>query len=181
MGVPRSGKTTFAKMIMNNYKNFSIVQADVIKSAYIDLCRYNAKQNYSNEIIVDESATQKLISSCFDYYTNYEPNINFILDTFDFNLEAAKEYVNKGYIIIVFGYPNITVAEAIENTEKYDTELDWTYIESYSRKNYLFKIYIMDSKKYQKECEMNNIKFVDTSKNREDVLNNLFKWLNDKL
>lgn len=30
VGVPRSGKSTFARMILKNYSNYSIVRADII-------------------------------------------------------------------------------------------------------------------------------------------------------
>lgn len=122
-----------------------------------------------------------MVKRCFDIYIKYEPNINFILDTCDFSIEDVKEYIKQGYIVIVFGYPNITVDEAVKNTIKYDTELDWTYTESIYRRKICFENYIDESKELEKECRKNNIKFVDTSKNRETELNELFEWLKIKI
>lgn len=56
---------------------------------------------------------------------------------------------------------------------KNDTKLDWT--KDYSRKEIeaMCKEYIEISKKNLDECKKRNIKFIDTSINRNNVLNNL--------
>ena len=35
LGAPRSGKSTFAKMILKEYSNYNLIQEDVISSAYM--------------------------------------------------------------------------------------------------------------------------------------------------
>jgi len=177
LGVPRAGKSTFAKMILKKFPNYNIIQHDIIASAYSDTVRCIKKDN---TIPYDMEFVDLLLNKMFFYSVRYEPKLNFILDSRGLEIKDINRY-RYGNIILVFGYPNITPQQCLENFSKYDTIDDWTYIEPEWRLKILADIYVDDSKKYEEKCRELNIKFVDTSNDREKVLNELMIWLENEL
>ena len=75
--------------------------------------------------------------------------------------------------MICLGYPNITPTEVVSNWRKYDTDLDWTKKKSYEELIQIAENEINKSKQLQDECQKYNVKFIDTSNNRNDVLKKL--------
>ncbi len=179
MGVPRAGKSTFARMILENYKKYSLIQSDIIEGMYLTMCRQQALNESKTKVTIDLSIGKEMTKSCFEAYIDYEPDLNFILDTSSLDIESMLKYIKKGYIVIVFGYPDITVEEKVKCIIENDNKSDWTYIESEETIKKLVNIYIERSKEYQCVCKEYNVKFVDTSQNREEVLNDLMFWLKE--
>ena len=81
-------------------------------------------------------------------------------------------------------YEGIDVAIGFENFEaikKYQTEKDWTFDRS---DDYILehsKHWISISKEYEKECKELNIWFVDTSFDREEVLNHTLESIEEMI
>ena len=174
LGVPRAGKSTFAKMILNKFPNYNLIEGDTIANAY--LCTLKETSN-NNVITYDTNFSKKLIKQIFINSSECEPTLNYILDTSFLDLDDIKDLDYKNNLIIVFGYPNITVEEEILNLLKYDTENDWTYREPEWKKRNYIDYYIKSSKHYEEECKKLNLKFIDTSKNRQETLNELLTWI----
>lgn len=133
LGMPRAGKSTFAKMIMSTFPNYNLIQQDIIDSAHMRAtAEQEQKENPDNDIIkkgFNPSFCRLLIKNMFRYSMKYEPSLNFIVDAGDISLKEASKYDKNDPIVIVFGYPNITREEALENILAHDTKDDWTYIE----------------------------------------------------
>lgn len=86
---------------------------------------------------------QKYDKVFFKSYIEYEPDLNFIMNSLSIKIEEAIRYLNSCYIVTVFGYPNVTLKEGVNNILEYDQQHDWTYIESVEiKKNneYIYKI-----------------------------------------
>lgn len=185
LGVPRSGKSTFAKMIMKTFPNYNLIQQDIIDSAHMKANEeQDRKENPDSNvarIVFNPSFCRLLLKNIFRYSVKYEPSLNFILDAGDISLREASKYDKNDPIVIVFGYPNITKEEALENILTHDTKDDWTYIEPAWRILEYLEFYIKDSKDYEVKCKKENIKFVDTSFHREQVLEELLEWLKDHI
>ena len=120
LGVPRSGKSTFAKMILKEYPNFNLIQEDVITSAYIQTTRkinYQRKKNNKSESVnieLDQEFIYKMIKQIFDYSVEFEPSLNFVLDAMSIELEEACKYDKNKFIVLFFGYPNISLENALD-------------------------------------------------------------------
>lgn len=97
------------------------------------------------------------------------------MDTVDFDPKDCKLFENS--IIKCLGYPNITSKEVIKNWRKYDTDLDWTKQNSDSKLIDFAEKQIENSKRLKEECEKHDVKFVDTSNNRDDVLDELLEYI----
>lgn len=177
-GVPRSGKTTISKKILNEFKNYSLIQGDVITSSYVNMC--GLRKDTKNEFVeLNMSEAYQMVLDFFNNSIEFEPNLNYVLDYHSLKIEDIIKYLKNGYLVIVFGYPDATIEELVENTIKYDEKHDWTYTESVRKLELYFDIWIKDSNNYKEDCMKNNIKFVNVSKNREDVLNNLLDWIKE--
>lgn len=184
LGSPRAGKSTFAKMILKEFPNYNIIQEDILISAYKRAIYESTMENNKDDYVTikcDLNIVYKMLRTMFDYSIEYEPSLNFILDGMSISLEEASKYMDKDTIVLVFGYPNITVEEGFENVRKYDTINDWTYTQSRYMIESIFETYIKVSKRQKEECEKLGIKFVDTSKNRKQVLKDLFEWIKKEL
>lgn len=184
LGSPRSGKSTFAKMILKEFSNYNIIQEDVIVHAYIksffELCEENDEYDYISTRDITNISHNSL-QIIFDYSIYSNPSLNFIFDGMNIPLEELAKYNKEDTIVLVFGYPKITIEEGLHNIRKYDTKNDWTYIEPDYRIRMLFNNCIRESKEQQEKCRELGIKFVDTSKNREQVLKDLFEWIKQEL
>jgi hypothetical protein len=178
-GVPRAGKSTFAKMILSAYPNYNLIQEDILSSSYIDT--FNHINTLRKIRPSDMNFVYYMIKKMFDYSILYEPKLNFVLDTISVEFEDLSSYVDNDVIVLVFGYPRLTIDDAMDNVSKYDTKDDWTFIEPRWRVRNFFEIYIEKSQEYLEMCKKLNIKFVDTSYNREEVLDSLFEWLKSEI
>ena len=105
----------------------------------------------------------------------YEKENIKIIDTVDFEPKDYKFFDNS--IMICLGYPNITKEEAISNWKKYDTELDWTKNKKDEELLNHAEKEIKNSKYLEEQCKIYNIKFIDTSYKRNEVLNELVEYI----
>lgn len=185
LGVPRAGKSTFAKMLVKEFPSYNILQDDAIIGAYLsaseDLQSKRQQDKEYTSITLDMQLAREISKRTFECSIKYEPTLNYLLDTKSLSVEDAHQYKQKGNIVIVFGYPRITAEECFHNIVKYDTEEDWTYIEPGWRLMRYCKAYTEDSKKFEKDAKKFHLKFVDTSYNREAVLNELLEWVKKQL
>lgn len=184
LGSPRAGKSTFAKMILKEFSNYNIIQEDAIVHAYLkSLLELSEKNDKYNSINIQDAMNiaHKSLQIIFDYSIYSNPSLNFIFDGMSIPLEEVSKYSNHDTIVLVFGYPDITIEEGLSNVRKYDKQNDWTYVEPDYRIRMLFNNCIKESKEQQEKCKELGIKFVDTSKNREEVLKDLFEWIKTEL
>ena len=166
IGTPRCGKTTLANMIYDKIK-CQIIHGDYQRIA-IDLAfpELNIKTN-------------KNFSKCLEilvrkYHRDNKYKYPVILESTDITLEDIDKYFDKdNSIIICLGTISIDYMKFASEIIKNDTKLDWT--KDYSKKEIeeMCKEYIEISKKNLDESKKRNIKFIDTSINRNNVLNNL--------
>ena len=180
-GIPRSGKTTFLKMIKSEFPNYNIVDSDAFMSACIKANKVN-KENCITTITMEKEKWDKILNNYFKYSIEYLGNhFNFILDTSHIDVNQLLEYKKSGYIVLVFGYPNISFEQKVNEILTYDTEDDWTYIESVKSIERYVDIYIDDSKELLETCQKENLRFVDTSFNREEVLKKLLNEIKKEI
>lgn len=183
LGVPRAGKSTFAKMIKERFPIYNWIETDVIGCAYREALEKEAEKTgkiLNLKEILESEVHQQLAKNVFTQSIKSEPEIRFILDAWDLSLEEAKQYQKEGKIVIAFGYPNQTPQQLYQTIKEYETKKDWTYIEPYWRLNLLTHTWVENSIQLENDCKDNSIKFVDTSNDREKVLKELLKWVEEQ-
>lgn len=88
---------------------------------------------------------------------------------------------NDNILIYVLGQINISPEDMAKNIKKYDTQDDWTKEKEYTELVNHCSNSIEKAKQLKNECNEYKIQFFDTSKNREKVLENILKIVEDKI
>ena len=125
--------------------------------------------------------SQKIVKSL--YYNMQKDlikdNIGIIIDDTNLSIEeCSKKYGNNNNIIYCLGTSEISPEEMEKRIIEHDTEDDWSMYIPRIMRSMLCENIIRDSKKNKRKCEnINNIKYIETSQNREEVLNQVVKDL----
>ena len=165
IGISRTGKSTFANMLKNKYPNYNIINADMIKKAF--------QQNFDDCSELKNNVNyRKFVKDFFKFECFYNDN-NFILDTVDI-LPSDIEIIDKEqFEIIAFGCPSISVDEMLKIW--YKTDNKWLLNKNEDEIREKAIRCIQKSNEFREECKKFNIKFIDTSYNREKTLNELLE------
>jgi len=111
----------------------------------------------------------------------YEENLtdlnsrNIIMDTTNLDVKSAKE--NFDCDIYCLGMPNETIPHLKEMIIKNDTTKDWTYYMGNGFLEIVCNNIIQLSKKCEEECKRYNVKFFDTSENRNEKLMQAIQYI----
>lgn len=170
-GSSRSGKSTLAKMISKKFPNYHIIIGDDIRWAFQEILPNN-NINSKGGIGMLEDFPNFLSCLFYKSIKRNKDEINYIVETCDITPKKAYQLFNKGDTILLFlGTPRQTIDEHFNEIRKYQTEKDWTYNRSDEHILEHSKHWIVKSKEYEKECKELNIWYVDTSFDRQEVLN----------
>lgn len=173
IGVPRAGKSTLANMIYDKYK-YQIIRMDSVRDAFKKVfpeLNINPHTAINNERF--QSYMKKLLKN--NIYESREL-YGFVVEGCDMTAKMCKDlYGDSNNLIYALGRCRETAEEMRETILKYDTKYDWTFdmpkeeLLEYCQKQ------ITKSKELKEDCEKNDIKFYDTSFNREKVLNEVME------
>ena len=175
-GSTRSGKTTLAKQIKNEF-HLNYIEIDVIKEAFKKINNIDTSKN--NDFIVGQLITDNLavyfeklvsISNLHDEYYVIEGTALYLP-------ELIKIISEKSFCIICMGYPNISPEEKLRELELFENDSDWTVKISREEKLQLCRDNINVSKYIQALANEYNLAFFDTSYSRSIVFNNVIKYL----
>lgn len=182
IGVARAGKTTLSNMIKDKFNQYNIIHADSIVWGII---RGTGKEKYYTQNIkarkelVHSDEFQRIILEIYKSAIKQDiGNYGTILETGQLEPKYARELMNMGNLIcICLGHGNLDKRGIMQLCREHDTEKDWTYgipdeqlsanADKWDEKN---KLLINECPKYR-------IEYIDTSKNRENVLDEILARL----
>lgn len=184
VGPPRCGKTTLVQMIASKYP-CEIIRTDAIE---ITVCQailkdrlHESLKTESNVLVyptLDEDFKMELYHR---FYTEIKTELKnqeklIIIDAYNLSFSLLEKTFGNEVEIYCLGVPNLTDCEFINYIRLNDTIDDWTnYIGNNSLKFFCNRI-INESKEAKKELEkFQKIKFFDTSGNRREKLEKIFK------
>lgn len=170
LGASRAGKTTLAREISEMYPNYHIINGDSIRNAFQEELPQNDINKYNGKGMQEDFA--KFCASYFrNQITRNKGYFNYIFDSCDISVTNAQKYFNNDDVIIVFlGYSNINENEALQNYRKYEKTMDWTAKRTDEELLIHAREWINNSKKFEYECELHEISYIDTSFNRDEVI-----------
>ena len=188
-GVPRSGKSTLAYMIRQEFGH-SVIQLDAIKSVY-DVVRPEDKISARETTNFDESRMMaKMVTrliQCLSWgnargeFHVYE-GVSFDMDTILHSLPKEKFPVSlDNFVIICLGYAEISPEEKVEEITRYETTKDWSYRESMESKLEHFKAYCEESKFVKETAKRLELKYFDVSFNRDMVLYEVMQYIKQNI
>jgi len=171
IGTPRSGKTTLAKKLLEEF-NYVYIEADSIREKEFEISKNEETEKcYIDIQKTEEKSEQKISKMMKDTCKNTE----VILEDFSLTIEKAIElYGNENNLIYCLGTCDLSPEEMLEKIRKNDTKFEWSYHMGNNTLLYACDIWISSSKENKEKCrKYHNIKYYDTSKNREKVLNEI--------
>ncbi len=181
LGICRTGKTTFSKMIQKEFSNYQIIEVDTIISALqrtvpnvpIGFIHDNLKENRLPEFL--NLLIQKNINK-------NGKELGFIINGDSILPEDLFKYFNlNDMIVYYFVTEKLSPEQILENCRKFDSKEEWTARRSDEELLNHFKFYKNIEKKIIRECKKYNIKCIDTSENRKMVLSQLLDEVKSKL
>ena len=178
-GGARAGKTTLAKMIYKEFPNYHIISGDDIRYAFQKVLPDNEINSKGGKGMIDDFPNF-LATYFYKAAKRNEGEISYIVETCDIYPTKAKELFNDENTILLFlGTPLQSEAEHFQEIRKYENEKDWTYDRDDAHIIEHCNYWIPAVRKIQEECQNLNLWFVDTSINREQVLEDTLKKIKD--
>lgn len=181
LGICRTEKTTFSKMIQKEFRNYQIIEVDTIISALqrtvpdvpIGFIHNNLKENRLPEFL--NLLIQKNINK-------NGKELGFIINGDSILPKDLFKYFDlKDMIVYYFVTEKLSPEQILENCREFDSKEEWTTRRSNEELLKHFKFYKDIEKKIIKDCKKYNIKCIDTSENRKIILNQLLNEVKDEL
>ena len=174
-GEPRSGKSTLANMIVDRF-NYQVIHVDSIRDTFkkiypeLDIAPDKAIKNKKFQLFLQEYLYRNTIKEERNKY-------GYVMEGCETSVcDCNRLYNNDNNIIYFLAQVDITPEQLFNNIRNNDSKQDWTFKYTDDELMKIVKKLISNGKKIKKECEKYNITFIDTSRNREEVLNDI---LND--
>ncbi len=178
MGIGRAGKTTLSNMIKDKWSSYNLLRGDSLKWAII---RAKDKEDYyiknvdiQKEYEHGEFFQKALLELYKSLIRNDKKGYGYILESGQLHPKIVSEMIDfEKTIVLCLGLGDLTAEDMVEQCIKYDTEESWTYGLS---REYLLKNaqdWYNCNEMLKKECPKYNIKYIDTSKNRFEILNKI--------
>lgn len=178
MGIGRAGKTTLSKMIKDKYNSYNLIHSDSLKWAMIRAKNQEAYYRKNVDIQKEFEHSEYFQRTLLELYNSLIRNdikqYGYILESGQLSPKIVSEMVDfDNTIVICLGLGDFTAEDIVEQCIKYDTEESWTYGLS---KEYLLE-HAQDwyncNEMLKVECPKYGIRYIDTSKNRNEILNNI--------
>lgn len=177
IGPSRVGKSTLASILCKKY-NFNYMSGDSIRNAFINIY---PELGYTVKNTVKKKDFCKFINFIINENNiHLKRDVYYIIDSADISIQTAKE-VFKNSLIIGIGCKEISAEELKNKILEHDNNLDWTY--GYREEDLLdiSKETINNSINLYNECILNNICYFDTSLDRYETYNDIYKYIESNI
>lgn len=177
MGIGRTGKTTLSNMLKEKNNSYNLIHSDSIKWAIIrakgleEYYRVNIKEQAEFEH--SEEFQKTLLYFFKSAIDNDEQNYGHILESGQLHPKLVSELIDQNNTtVICLGHGELTKEDIIKLCRDNDNEKDWSYeltdeeLEAHATKWALF------NEELKRDCAKYGIEYIDTSKNRIEILNN---------
>lgn len=179
-GEPRSGKSTLANMIVDRF-NYQVIHVDSIRDTFkkiypeLGIAPNIAIENEKFQLFLQEYLYRNTIKEERNKY-------GYVMEGCETSVDDCNRLYNDGNNIIYFlAQVDITPEQLFNNIRNNDSKQDWTFKYTDDELMKICKKILSNGKKIKKECENYNIKFIDTSRNREEFLNDILNEIELKL
>lgn len=178
-GEPRSGKNTLTNMIFEKF-GYQIIRSDCERDVLKEIF---PKLNIDSKTAVyNKSFKLYLKELIFQYWRDGRDKFGIVLEGTDTSVKDCNEIFNdENNIIIYLGPINTTPEELAMKIKENDTEFDWSRNLSLEELIEFSRRYINHAKECQKQCQKYGFRFIDTSNNRQQVLEQVIRYLEQEL
>ncbi|MCI8616857.1 MAG: hypothetical protein HFJ60_01110 [Clostridia bacterium] len=177
LGICRTGKTTFSRMIQKEFSNYQIIEVDTIISALQKTIK-DIPIGFIHDNLSENKLPQFLNLLIEKNINKNGKHLGFIINADSIMPKDLVKYFNlENTIVYYFVNSKLTSEKILENCRKYDDMADWTTRRSDEEILKHMDFYKPIEQKIIKDCNKYGFKCIDTSINREKVLNDLLQSL----
>ena len=177
LGICRTGKTTFSRMIQKEFPNYQIIEVDTIISA-LQKTITNIPIGFIHDNLSENKLPQFLNLLIEKNINKNGKYLGFIINADSLMPEDLVKYFNlENTIVYYFVNSNLTSKEILYNCRKYDNIEEWTTRRSDEEILKHIDFYKPIEQQIIKDCNKYGFNCIDTSINREKVLNHLLQNL----
>lgn len=177
LGSARSGKSTFARMVHQKL-GYNIVAIDALVSAFQETFPEIGIKHHG----ICNNLISPFVASYIHSLVESHPGCKFVVEGWHMHPDNAVKLINRDlFDMVVLGYPKLTSEEAFAIVRKTEKPSDYTVNMNDEYLLDLLYRHINHSQQFQKDCSELGLDFVDTSYNRQEVLDNLLKRLCDRI
>ena len=174
IGIPRSGKTTLAKIIKEKFPKYNQISFEAIRNAFIET-QPELNMDNRNSLARKDILPKHLVT--FSSWNNKMTNNHALVEGDFCSIEELYKLIDNDDLIICLGLGCRNIDDIIDGIISNDKEDDYTKKHSKEQlKKHFYDIENKDKLNYN-FCMKNNIKYYDTYENREEIfkeiLNNL--------
>ena len=184
MGIGRAGKTTLSEMIKDKYNSYNLIHSDSLKWALI---RAEDKELYYRENVDKQKEFEHgeyFQRALLEFYNSLiradDKKYGYILESGQLHPRYVREMIDfNNTNVVCLGLGDLTRDDMVNQCIKYDKPKDWTYglTREYIEKH--AEGWYECNEMLKKECPKYGIKYIDTSKNQEEMLNNILEDICD--
>lgn len=177
IGPSRVGKSNLCSVISKKY-NLNYISGDSIRNAFINIY---PDLGYTTKNTINRIEFCKFINWIMNENNiHIKRNLYYVIDSADISLENALKVFNDT-IIIAIGRKDTTVEKMINSIKENDTKLDWTYGYSDEDLSSISNETIKKSNQLYNECLAHNITYFDTSIDRYNTYEEIFKYIEKEI
>ncbi len=179
-GLPRTGKTTLAKMLKARIDNSNLIVTESIRNGFQKIDKEHSKDWGTKSSKLRQAVFPLFVKEFLDWNEKFSSNIT-ILDCALISLQQIEKLANKDDIIVCLGFGGRENNEIFLHIRQYEHNDDYT--KTYSN-DYLLKLWgdlsTLDKCNYD-FCNKKGIKYFDTSLNRRKVQLEITKYIKRQL
>lgn len=181
LGICRTGKSTFSRMIQREFPNYQIIEVDTIISAL---------QKTIPDIpigFIHDNLTENKLPQFLNLFIEKNMNkngkyLNFIINADSILPQDLVKYFNlENTVVYYFVNSKLTSKEILDNCRKYDGIEDWTIRRSDNEILKHMDFYKPIEQQIIEDCTKYGFNCIDTSIDRDKVLNKLLQNLKGDL
>jgi len=176
LGSPRSGKTTLANQIGLRF-NFNVISGDALVDTFEQIFPEMKMWGHKNE--------KNIVPFFFQYMKNIKhhgPNRNLVIEGTDIWPKTANAMLDKEkYRMVVIARPNLEPESFVVEIRKFEKPNDWTTKHDDADLLKQAEWFIKQAKQMRDEAIELGIHFMDTTGNRDAVLNDFMDNLDNFL
>ena len=177
LGAGRVGKSTLSRMVRDKFDNYDLIHTDSIRNGIL----FNLNEKYVDYFMDYQTNEffQKVLLDFVDSQTGQGLNkYGVILEGAQILPSVLSKYKNLNNTIVVYlGHGNLTEKDIFKLVRQHDKEKDWSYHKTDEELSSYIKEFYEKNKLLLSECKKYGFKYFDTSKNREQVLNEILKYI----
>ncbi len=174
-GICRTGKTTFSRMVQENFENYQIIEVDTIISA-LQRTVPNVQIGFIHDNVKENKLPQFLSLLIEKNVVKNGKYMNFVINGDSIMPHDLIKYFNlENTIVYYFVNSKLTPEEILENCRKYDDSTEWTNRRTDEQILNHMKFYKDIEKQIIEECDKYKINCIDTSENRQEIFEKLIQ------